>query len=1009
MKRVFAEMKKYFSFMMAVFMIMSLTCGGFLASAVGVMDYEKGTFTVTDGQVVAANLNELSKNEKNVLNCSAVKGFVIFCAIPTENNTYVSVNAETKTVTARNFTSKGNVWVPETAELVYTDGAGVEQKEVILLEKGKGTFVSDATAYSVNVTYNIYTEVHPETQLELANAPYYITNSIIGFNMFSQENSSVATLASKIELLYKLTTGELPITLKETSCAYEPIVRLYNQTVANGGKFDFGISIDEYNKATNPLAYVYKNGETVRSQATALCDDLSNIVTEDSGIASLVRLAMAFSSDARLQTILDALDYLTLVEGNISYINENSDYWEMFSLQLIRSDATDAELDALYVPVKACVGRGGVQNKATYYSSVSTFDRVLVGSNVVSKTVDQHKVNVTVGADVVGADTVDSAELIRLAEKNVTFVLNKGATAATIQEKIEASGIITEALDSWNSFYNVGDVYYDRVISGMPEELTGDVDIKIVFTPKNINISYGYKDAESVPYGYNLLLEKNNKDGKSYDYTVNSQRMWEGSVIRLEADVEVNRLEADRVYGHKLTEMVSDSAYPGMYLNAYEKDVLAAGALDDDTYYYRTPDMATWLVEAESKDGIGYVSCENYSSGLLSDAEWVPICGTAYDKNGAVIADFDIVDGKGVFAAENGFERVAVKYHLYVPDVSYSDLDHYVNLIPTLEGEARSQYENLSAFTSDEAFEAISEANGEKIDMLLTYGEDSYRLATKNALRDVKDNCIDMSKDGQPLYLYDFVAGFMENGLAEYYKPGVAEMVIYQYNLLLGAIDVIWEDPAFQEDLVDSIFSDYGNAVRYLKEALGGLIFLPVNEHIDRTSDNLGEFAAAILGESTSDFHEVDNLVIENTVVARNLSNRVVVTVDTIEHKAFEGDTMSVSADAFKMAGNGHNCMYFNMWKGDGVIVEDASENATDIIVMEAGGSLVSEYRYVGDVDVDGLVNAEDIFGVQTSILGENGGEIEDVNFDGTVDAKDLVALKLMILGLFDYSEFLNK
>ena len=1009
MKKTLGNIRRTVALFLSLVLIFSTCSVSFFAGAAGTYDVASNLFTVTDSQIVAENTAELAAKESDVLNSTALAGNVIVTAVPNEDNTTVSIDAEEKILYAEDFTYGDHTWVPTVATLVYVTADGTEKTAQFDIVDGKCSFECETTSYRMEVSYVLSGTVPMAKQLWYSNAPYYLANSVIGFNLFQRQNSSVNAMADEIALLYKLTTGELGITLKDTSCAYKPIVSLYNQSVANGGKFDFSVSIEEFRASANPLRYVIENGTAVRGEATALCNDIGNIVTDDSGIRSLVKIAMAFSSDERLQMVLDALDYITTVQQNIVEINENSERWVALSNKYIKSDVTDAEYDELYTAVKACI-RSSIRNSANLYtlSDITVFKSVELYKATVIAKVDQYKVNVTVAADVVSENSVNDAELTRLEEKKTTLVLDKGIKPDQIIAELEKTGIEAEALAMWDSRYVIGNVNYNRVTSQLPDELLADVEYTVVYTPKEIAVSYEYGGEEILPYGYNLCLESHKDAEKSYDYTVNSQRMWENTVVRVTEPLEISRVERERSHMHTLAEMIAVSAYPGAELSDYEKAVLLAGGVYSSSFKYRAPQQAAGLVEAESIDGVGYVTCDEYDSGLISGAVWVPVSGVAYMFNDTPVAEFEIADGKGSFACNAGFDYVTVKYELDVVDADAEEVNALANLPAMLADEVLSQDRNISKFVEPDALEAICEASGEKIDMLITYGESDYRQATKDALNDVKNLCVDMTKEEQPLYLYDFVMNYMEHGIAYYYRDGVAEMVAEQYDIIIDAVEVVWADPAFQADLNDSIFSQYGGMIRKLRESLSDLEFVPVNELVDRNSEDLSALIGAVMASGKASVHTADKLVLESYATAKNNVHRVCVYVDGVEYRAFVGDEFKLEAPKLKYDKNSGYGYVFAEWiaSGDAEFSASSIENISAIIVGENGCAVETVYGIVGDIDGGSQLNAEDLYALVRSIANGVGDAKCDVNFDGAVDARDSVALKRMISFDYDYADY---
>ena len=121
------------------------------------------------------------------------------------------------------------------------------------------------------------------------------------------------------------------------------------------------------------------------------------------------------------------------------------------------------------------------------------------------------------------------------------------------------------------------------------------------------------------------------------------------------------------------------------------------------------------------------------------------------------------------------------------------------------------------------------------------------------------------------------------------------------------------------------------------------------------------------------------------------------VTVDGVATEVAAGETIEISAESFKSTNGTY--YRFSAWTGDVAGVADVKAAATTVVV-DGDITINSEYYLIGDVKVDGVLNAMDSNTMRRMVVG-NVAVVDagDTNGDGKVQPTDANLLARMLAG----------
>lgn len=908
-----------------------INVGVFATGNSGMLTLSGSVSGITDAKIIAGSDvgSGLTDGEKAVLHCTALVGNEHVIIAPTDDDKadLIKIDKENKTVEVKNYVSGGYTWKPAKVQLVYGDN---QTKDITLDANGKGVIDYDGNTYSVEVTYVASVAIADETVDTLVNAPAYLANGIVNMEAVAALAGDMKTLAEYTETLYSLTKTAGGLAENELETA---IIALRNDCIANSTatekKFKINTLIEAYNAAENKTEYMIENGKEFKETFETYYANL-NACASDSQWDNLIYLANYMAS---MYESLDPAQYATwkanaeklelargfLVGWRDTAASINSSNWEFLNHELVKDDATPAELSALNDAVLALAAGGEVA-----YHTVEHLAEYPAATVTLKQGVDQFNVTVKVQANVVTGQTADSAALTPVvSEKTVVVTLDKGAAKADVIAAIKATGVIDDAIAIWaadeaTNKYNIGEVFYAiKDYAGLGDTLTSDVTCTVTFEPNSYKLDF-CGTVKDVPYGYVQTLQTyfavNGDASKSYDYKVNGAGMREGLTYRVVGDTVITRAEGKKTDAYLIREVVANSYKPGASLATDAKSVLYATALNSDSIYYRTPvGLDEQLVEVKTIDETNYkVTAELLSSGLESGAYWVPVGG--YLLNGSAKIDgvsLNFYDTETNRVADinyaGTFTEVKVEYQLVVASSDVKGLtDDYVNLPHTLVTEAGKQQSLMGSLTGSVRTNLNSIA-GQMANILFTLMANDTTAGlsevTKQAATDMKKACLDANGN---FYILEYLnayanAGSNGNKLAYLYTGTNSEKIKAEIAKLTEYLVIIVEDPK----LPDFIITNIGAAGKTPEEAqeyidkldgLGGdlaslnLNDLDVNSYINREAgladlQTLGAAIDAAKGD-TKDFGTGNSIVLTETLSGTvSGMKRIVVNISVYDSK----------------------------------------------------------------------------------------------------------------------------
>ena len=571
-------------------------------------------------------------------------------------------------------------------------------------------------------------------------------------------------------------------------------------------------------------------------------------------------------AEAKAEEAKQVIEYLPSVVSAVRTINRQK--WDFIGKNLVKDSITADEYKALDKAVFAAYDSG---EDISEYDDVEILDELFATSTVISAMVDQYSVFVDVKANVVAKNAVDTTSTVALNVFSTNFPMDKNTAAADVLAAIDACGVEGTALRTWDSYYNVGATYYDRVVTitdgagNVIElgDLTGDVHVTITYVPKTYTIFETDKpageNATVVPYGYNWRLPRPAELTKSYDYEIDGVSHRENTIVRIVKNIQVSRTEGKAIAAKTLAEVIASSVVPGATLSAKEKAVLTSGALLVDTLFFRTPDSNDKLTAVTAEGNVYTLTAQSMSAGLLnSDAAWVPVSAYPVLANGAG-ASFTVsanADGAyvGSFVCDELFTSVQVVYQLQIADLDATLVSNLVNLAGVLSADVADQKATLDGLCKENNFyNNLGRVNSTLLGTVT--GQVTLSAAGKAALKEMTDLAINPNTGNT--FLYDYLTQYMsENGgMSYYYKGENAANIRKQIALVNKNLPIIWNDPAVQKYLADMGMESEGARVEIIMAQLNSVNLKPVNALVNTNSAFIDNLLAVVTGEGTTSDH----------------------------------------------------------------------------------------------------------------------------------------------------------
>lgn len=570
------------------------------------------------------------------------------------------------------------------------------------------------------------------------------------------------------------------------------------------------------------------------------------------------------------------IDYLPSVVSSVRTINRQK--WAFIGKELVKESITADEYKALDKAVIAAYDSG---EEIVLHDDVELLDKLFATSTVISALVDQYSVFVSVKANVIEKNAVDTTSTVSLSVFDTNFPLDKNTAAADILAAIDANGIETSALNNWDSYYNVGAANYDRIVTITDAvgnvvnelgDLTGDIYYTITYAPKTYTISKAWDSSVEVPYGYNWRLPRPAELTKSYDYTIDGVSYRENTIVRIVKDIQADRTEGKAIAAKTLAEVIASSLVPGADLSAKEKAVLNSGALLVDTIFFRTPDSNDKLTKVVA-DGDGYkLTAQAMNAGLLnSEAAWVPVSATPVllTRSGAPVYTLTKVgDAYEVyFEIDEVFTSLQVVYQLQIEGVDAELVSALANLANVLEKDIVEQKAALDKLCNENNFyNNLGRVNSTLLGTVTSTVD--LTPAAKAAFKEMSD--LAMNPVTGNTFLYDYLTQYMSDngGMNYYYKGENAANLSKQIALINKNLPIIWNDAPVQEYLVKMGMENEGARVETVLDQLNSTNLKPVNALVNTNSAFIDNLLAILNGEGTTSEHTVSGEVIMEQVLS---------------------------------------------------------------------------------------------------------------------------------------------
>lgn len=596
MKRSTSNLTRCLALVMALVLLVSNVNLGVALKAFAVED---GKTTVTAGEVVANNY-ELTEAEENLLKSGYLKGEVTYDTF--DGTGLVTVDTEQKTISAKTF----NGWVPTTATIVV----GEETKETIVLSEGN-TYAYDGNAFAVKVAYSLDMNVEQDALLKAAGTLKNALDTMKG--AYTVGNTNLGTVVLAMPTLVDLVDGitvpfmgrEYVLQLEDAAAA---AVNALNAQLGEGDdKLDLQVTNQFYNGAYSKVQFMVESGDFYKGEIAATYEALAAIAADPMMNNDMLD---AYLSDddtvyTRWITFKGIVD--ELADGLKTAATTN---W--VDVSAVKADLSSEEFVALDALV----------NAVETTTAVTAKNPLHVADAVAQANLSMFNVTVEVMLYTV-ADEVGSVKQVKHDHvEKVTLTLAKDTPAAEIAAAIDQSGVAGAAEAAWGEAYVVGK--YTAGGSNLPETLTEDISFAIIYTPNPCTITYGEgfvgAETKTVPYGYQLLLEKHNEADKAYDYKVNGESVTQGTVVVVTDNTTVTRSAGKAYEAMNLYGIIADN-----YANPVLKAILTSGALKgNEQIAIRKPDAADAGVLVKLENNKLAVVPE-YSADYMG-LSWTPGC-----------------------------------------------------------------------------------------------------------------------------------------------------------------------------------------------------------------------------------------------------------------------------------------------------------------------------------------------------------------------------------------------
>ncbi len=794
------------------------------------------------GQVVATHY-ELTAEEEALLNSGTLAGDSFVYTAPSDGG-LVSVNADTRTITARSYTdSSGNVWRAASAAVIVNGSV----YETVTLTNGSGTYKYTGKAFSVQTDYKLYLTVDTDRQSTLISTPYWLQQGVKNLDAVNEASSSLSALEYGMPQLYDLAVNGYKIGSMTAGFSNEgktAVFALKSQMDNNGGKLNLSTMLGDYSQS-NSVEYLLKHGKAFRTEVQTTMGYVNTINNAlgtvrsvmgglvNSGLVDKSLYDMVVTMNDMLNKLTAATD--TALAGDWTAAEQGTalvktgmtadDYTKLNTLVAALGDKLHTAADfTLTNPLLACT--------ATVHSNMSMKDvKVVV------------KLKVT-------EDRVGSTQLVSGGDDyTVTLTLDEGASMSAIAAAVTASGAEDAAKNSWSRY---AEGHFASTVSVTPNvsSLTTDITYTITYSPVDYTVTYGDgfggRAAQTVPYGYQLLLEKNPDLTKVYDYMLNGTYYPQGSVYTVSRDVTLSRTSGKPYTNTDLFRVIA-----GNYANEKESAILTSGAfLNNPAIALRYPDSDSGELVTIAGDVITALPYESDYQDLV----WMPYSYTANDNT------YYFGGSNEAIVSEVGYASIEVIYRLTFKQDSSTILKN-LNLPATLVAEANIQQTTLNKLTADSVYNNMGQLNKSTMSILrgvisvtdfnengTTDDDGAMQAYFEGIVSDMIKNCFDSDNN---LKIYNMLTAYRNGGGLAYYYAN-SQAFLHEVDLISGYLGDMLADAekvnALKVMVSSAGYPQYAGKITELEGIMAEVKadLLPPNAAIDTASTDLDKLVTAL-------------------------------------------------------------------------------------------------------------------------------------------------------------------
>lgn len=806
------------------------------------------------GELVA-NHYELSAEEETLLSSGLLAGERFTYTAPSDSS-LVSVNADSRTITARSYTDpSGNVW-KATSAAVIVNGSVYEN---VALTNGSGTYSYTGKAFSVQTIYELYITLDVDTQTTLLNTSYWLQQGVNNLDTLNDASSSLAALEYGMPELYDLAVNGYKIgsmTVGFSSDGKAAVFALKSQMDSNGGRLNLSIMLSEYSDS-NKVEYLLKNGSKLKAEMETTMGYVNTINTALSTVRSV--MGGLVSSGLVDKSLYDMVVTMNDMLNKLSTAADTAMAGDWTAAEkgtaLVKTGITAAEYEQLD-SLEAALGSD------IHTASDFALTNPLLGCTVtVQSNMSMKDVTVVVKL-MVTEDQVGSTKLVSGGEDHtVVLTLDEGAAMSTVAAAVAASGAESAAKAGWSN-YAEGHFTHSVSVSPSVSTLTTDVTYTITYSPVEYTITYGDgfngRTSQKVPYGYQLLLEKNPDLTKVYDYMVNGTYYPQGSVYTVKGNVTLSRTSGKPYTNTDLFEVIA-----GNYGNVKETAILTSGALlGNSEINLRYPDSDSGDLVTIAGDLITALPYDSDYQGLV----WMPYCYIANDNT------YYFSGSQEAIVTEVGYASIEVIYRLAFKYDTNTILKN-LNLPATLVEEAETQQATLNKLSADSVYNNMGQLNKATMGVLrgvisvtdfngngTTDDDGEMQAYFESIVSDMIKNCFDSDSN---LKLYNMLTVYRgeDGGLAYYYAN--SEVFLHEVDLISGYLGDMLADEekvsALRVMVSSAGYPQYADKIADLEGIMAEVKadLLPPNAAIDTGSTNLEKLVSALTMSGTVNTHTV--------------------------------------------------------------------------------------------------------------------------------------------------------